>query len=243
MKPLPQTKENNMATPNPLDLFTAAPTIQAKSPSTAKKDVVSVGWGEDLDVLASLNLVEKALKGIRVQLRSEIESKAITQFASQMVATHQKPSRIDAHGENATGRILPRKKASSHKLDEETVEVLQSHEIPIEVIEKIPERIVINPEVLKDQDALTVIAELVQNDERLEGKTIFLRQEAESHYAVGEQTVAIMAQKAENQEQAEDLFFRVMGVTMRDWKINGTQDSAETLHRAVEIIKGAGLLQ
>jgi hypothetical protein len=224
------------------ELFNA-PTIEAPKPKTkkGKKHRLEIPM-EGLDPVAALGVVEKALKAVSKQLVGEIKDRIVGIFLGQMTASGIKPDGFTAIGPLATGLCGLKKRGSNLSVDEATAIRLRAKGIHLDLIEKVPERLVINPEVLKDQAAIAAVAEAIKGHPALEGITVIMQQKAETRYAVSDETLPQLARSAGEFEDLREILGNVAIVTLGRFEFRGCSDSSDQKRKAIEILEEAGIL-
>jgi GTPase involved in cell partitioning and DNA repair len=159
-----------------------------------------------------------------------------------MFQTKRKPETLIGFGEKALAYLIPSKKSTASRLDEQTLELLAELDAPVETIEDQPERIVLNPELTSDPALLEIVGEALQADPRLEGVQIFLKQESRSKQVVSEETIFAAAKNARSEEEAIDLVGRIMNISVGRFKLDGETDSAKVIKSALAIVSEIGIL-
>ena len=227
---------------DPLAMFDNLTEVEEKKPlpkNGAVKERVEIG--EELDNLAALKLLEKALAGVSKQIYASVREQAARIFGREMVQTNRKPTTVIGFGERGTAYLTPRKKAITSVLDEHTVAMLRDMDVPVETRETQPERVVLNPRLIEDPELLAIVGEVLQADERLKGVSVFLKQPAISTSCVSEGTIDAVAKKIETEEEAVDMIGRLMNVSVGKFKLDEETDSSETLKKALEIVGNLGI--
>jgi hypothetical protein len=159
-----------------------------------------------------------------------------------MFETKRKPETMIGFGERALAYLIPSKKSTASNLDEQTLGILEALGAPVEVLESQPERIVLNPELVSDPALLEIVGEVLQNEKRLEGVSIFLKQPSHSKVVVTEETISVAAKKVQTEEEATDLIGRLMNISVGRFKLDGETDSAKVIQSALEIVGKIGIL-
>ena len=227
---------------DPLAMFDNLGEVEEKKPlpkNGATKERHEIG--EELDNLAALKLLEKALAGVSKQVYASVRERAARIFGREMVQTQRKPTTVIGFGERGTAYLTPSKKATTSKLDEHTVAMLRDMDVPVETRETQPERGVLNPSVVDNPEILAIVAEVVQADERLKGVLVFLKQPAISTSCVSEGTIDAVAKKIDTEEEAVDMIGRLMNISVGKFKLDEETDSAETLKKALAIVGDLGI--
>ncbi len=222
-------------------LFEGAPTIAPKKASASSKERAIVQF-EGFDLLAALGIVEKAIESVKKQTMAAIKELATDYLVSQMLEIKTKPDSFTVKGELATGLVSLRKRGSNLRVADEAAEILLAKGVPMEVIESVPERLVINPAILEDQESLAALAEAIKGNPKLEGKVVVMKQEAEKHYAVNDDTIPTLARTAKDEGEIRDVIGKLSSVSVSRFIIGDDKDSSVQKKLALEILFGAGVL-
>ena len=196
----------------------------------------------DFDLIAALGIVEKAIKSVSTQMKGAVKELATDEFVTQILATGTKPDSFIARGELATGMVSLRKRGTTSRLDDETALRLIEKGIHVDEVEAVPERLVINPAILKDQKIITAVAEAIKNHPKLKDVTVIMKQTAEKHYAVSEQTIPQLAQAAEKEEDLREILGKVAVVSVGRFVLEDCKDSGEQKKKALKILFDAEIL-
>lgn len=225
-------------------LFGATALAAPKPKKVAKRgqDREHIDMGTDLDYLAAIGVVTKALDEMQKTLRAEQQRLALAHFSERMVERRTKPDAFIGTGKKCEAYVGVTRKGSNRPLDEETVARLQKMKVPVSEVEAVPERLVINPDILKDQKTLRVLAEAIQNTKELEGVPVILKQEAQSSFVTNDETLPALARAVKNVDQAEEMLPKVAGITIGKFQIGGLDDKTGMIKAALQIISGAKLL-
>ncbi len=223
-------------------LFEGAPTIApTKKASSSSKDRAIVEI-EGLDLLAAAGIVEKAIEQVKKQMMAAVKELATDYLVSQMLEIKTKPDSFTARGELATGLVSLRKRGSHLRVAEDAAETLLAKGVPMEVIETVPERLVINPEILEDQECLQALAEAIKGNPKLEGKTVIMKQEGVTHYAVNDDTLPTLARTAKDEAEIRDVIGKLSSVSVSRFVIGDDKDSSVQKKKALEILFASGIL-
>lgn len=222
-------------------LFEGAPTIAPKKASASSKERAIVEF-EGFDLLAALGIVEKAIESVKKQTMAAIKELATDYLVSQMLEIKTKPDSFTARGELATGLVSLRKRGSHLRVADEAAEALLAKGVPMEVIESVPERLVINPEILEDQECLQALAEAIKGHPTLESKTVIMKQQGETHYAVNDDTLPTLARTAQSETEIRDVIGKLSSVSVSRFVIGDDKDSSVQKKKALEILFGMGVL-
>jgi len=217
-----------------------APTTKKKT-SKAKKDREVIQFKE-FDVCCSLGLMIKAMESLFKQKIAAAKDFAVDTFVKKMLKDGIKPDSFTARGELGTALVSLRKRGGHLKVDDETAEKLIAQGIHMEVIESVPERLIINPEILEDQEAIQAVAEAIKTHPKLKDKVVVMQQKAEKHYAVSEMTIPQLAIKATDEAQIREVIGKLSVVSVGRFVIEGCADSSEQKKKAMEILFGKEIL-
>jgi hypothetical protein len=225
-----------------VNIFGEAPTIAPKkAKASSSKDRAIVPF-EGFDKLAALGIVSKAIESVQKQVVAAIKEVATDYLVSQMLECKTKPDSFTAKGELATGLVSLRKRGSHLRVAEETAEALIAKGVPMDILESVPERLVINPEILEDQGCLKALAEAIKGNPLLESKVVIMKQEAEKHYAVSDDTIPTLARTAESADDIRDIIGKLSSVSIGRFVIEGDKDGSAQKKMALEILFGEGIL-
>ncbi|MBI4664571.1 MAG: hypothetical protein HY735_37745, partial [Verrucomicrobia bacterium] len=144
-----------------------APAQPEKKGSRPERERVELG--EDLDHLAALSLVSKALADVAKVIGTEQKQKMLMEFAKRMFQYKTRPESFVGFGPRSEGYVQLSRKGSNAPLDELTVKRIDELKVPYDKHETVPARLVINPEVLADQKLLKALADAVKNAPGLQG--------------------------------------------------------------------------
>jgi hypothetical protein len=218
-----------------------APTIAPKK-ATASSKVRAIVQFKGFDLLAAAGIVEKALEDVKKQMMAAIKELATDYLVSQMLEIKTKPDSFTARGELASGLVSLRKRGSHLRVAPEAAEELIAKGVPMDILESVPERLVINPEILEDQECLQALAEAIKGHPTLESKTVIMKQEAEKHYAVSEDTIPTLARTAQDADEIRNFIGKLSSVSVSRFIMDGEKDSVVQKKKALEILFEQGIL-
>lgn len=226
------------------ELFGEAPVIDTPKPKAGGKKARLLIPFEGFDVVAALGVVEKALKAVSKQLTAEIKDSVVGTFIEQMIEGEAKPDSFTAQGATATGLCSLRKRGSNLAVTEETAKKLLASGIHLDTVEKVPARLVINPEILENQEIIGAVAEAIKGHPKLEGVTVIMQQEAETHFAVSEETLPQLSRRSQEFASSDlrEILGNVSVVSVGRFEIQGCEDSGAQKRKAIEILEEAGIL-
>jgi hypothetical protein len=238
------TKEEEPTTANALDSLldtpSLAPSIKAKT--KGKKARQEVELGGDFDLLAGLSIVLDAVKSVQTQLKGDMTQRMADWYTEKMLEIKTKPDSITIKGELATALGSLRKRGSNLKVSPEIAEELIAMGVPIDEAETVSERYVINPEIEKDQAVLQAVAEAIKGHPKLEGVTVIMKQQKESHYAVSEDTIPTLARLCEDQAKLRLLIEKVATFSLGRFKFTEAKGGEAELLMALDAVREAGIL-
>jgi len=223
------------------ELFNA-PTIETPKPKTKSKKSRQEIPMEGFDVVAALGVVEKALKAVSKQLVAEVKDRVVSLFLSQMTASGIKPDGFTAVGHSSTGLCGLRKRGGHLAVDDATATRLRAKGIHLDFVEKVPERLVINPAILNDQATIGAVAEAIKGHPALEGIQVIMQQKAESFYAVSEETLPQLARSASDFDDLREILGNVSVISVGRFEFPGCTDSSQQKRKAIEILEEARIL-
>jgi len=224
-----------------MDMFGQAPTIAPKKAKASSK-VRAIVQFKGFDLLAAAGIVEKALEDVKKQMMAAVKELATDYLVSQMLEIKTKPDSFTARGELASGLVSLRKRGSHLRVAPEAAEELLAKGVPMDILESVPERLVINPEILEDQECLQALAEAIKGHPTLESKTVIMKQEAEKHYAVSEDTIPTLARTAPDEDFIRNFIGKLSSVSVSRFIMDGEKDSVVQKKKALEILFEQGIL-
>ena len=224
-----------------MDMFGQAPTIAPKKAKASSK-VRAIVQFKGFDLLAAAGIVEKALEDVKKQMMAAVKELATDYLVSQMLEIKTKPDSFTARGELASGLVSLRKRGSHLRVAPEAAEELIAKGVPMDILESVPERLVINPEILEDQECLQALAEAIKGHPILGPKTVIMKQEAEKHYAVSEDTIPTLARTAPDADFIRNFIGKLSSVSVSRFIMDGEKDSVVQKKKALEILFEQGIL-
>ena len=223
-------------------LFEGAPTIAPKKKASSSTKDRAIVMFEGFDRLAALGIVEKAIEAVKKQAMAAAKELATDYLVSQMLEVKTKPDSFTARGELASGLVSLRKRGSHLRVAPDAAEALLEKGVPMDILESVPERLVINPEILEDQECLQALAEAIKGNPKLESKVVIMKQEAEKHYAVSEDTIPTLARTAPDEDFIRNFIGKLSSVSVSRFIMDGEKDSVVQKKKALEILFDRGIL-
>lgn len=189
---------------------------------------------ENLELLAALQVIKKAIEEEADLLQAQIRNKAIEEFIEVMKSSGKKPESFLAVEGLAQANCEIRKRGSNLAVSAEVAEKLSAQGIELEKKVKIPERFVFNPELTQEQ--LMVVGEVLASNAKTKNLQVVARQPEEYYYATTDTTLDQISQQNENfiRETLESCAVFSVG----KFKL----DCVDPKGKAIEIAKKKGVL-
>lgn len=223
-----------------LGAVTIIPAAKPKKKGSKERD--EHPFGEDMDYCAALSIVADALVNQAELIKEELKRRGGAIMAADMARTTKKPEAFIGTGPRSSAYVGFRRKGSNSALDSDIVATLQGKQVRIEKQEKVPARLVLNPDVLENQEQLAAIAEAITTHPKLQGVPVILRQDAEFYYSTGELTMDDIASAGFTVDELKDMLPRVGSVTVGKFQIDGLTDPRDLLKKSLEIIAASKLV-
>lgn len=128
---------------------------KAKKPGKSKPEIAI----NDLETLASIDAVVKALEALRGTVESSVKGQMHDQFVAAGMDRGSKPDSFRGVEGNASASCEIRKRSTRSVLSSADVELLTKHGVEVEVLEDVAETFVINPDYAGDGELLGKISE------------------------------------------------------------------------------------
>jgi hypothetical protein len=206
----------------------------ATTTTKAKKSTASEEFSEGFQNYVALLIIEKAIGGVKKQLEGQYKEEAYSLFIEEVAANERKPDSIKAEYEDATATFQFKKR--SQGFSSAVVEQLNEYDITYVSEETIPERYVINPEILDDQTKLGKLAEAIMSLNL--GFDVIQKQNPQFKYNISSDTFKHIA-KVKDPEVLAELVKAVSTVAVSHAKLSGEADDIEA---AFKILTESGLL-
>lgn len=181
------------------DIFAAASTIDPfpikKSSKNKERDTVS--YGNDLDLLAAIEIMIKSLKGVSDQMKEEVRERSFDEFVARGKETKAHPANFIAAGEVSEASIEMRRRGSNIPLSEEIKEELVRLKLPVQENVKIEDRYVFNSELLANPEIRQAVSEAFSSHPALKNiaGNLIQKQVGVSTCSVSEETLQMAAAK------------------------------------------------
>jgi len=130
-------------------MFSNAKVIEAK-PTAKKKAEKREVVIDGMEQLASLDALIKTLQGMKAIAEEDVKSQMSDEFRRLGAATKTRPDSFRGIEGDASASCELRIRSSASKLSDEEIELLSTHNIPVEEVVDTIETYVINPEYLAD---------------------------------------------------------------------------------------------
>jgi hypothetical protein len=234
-----------------LAMFGNVPTVAKVNKPAAKagKDREEVELGPELDSLAAFKVMEKVLGEEGGLLQKAVRNRVVEMFRERMIKDGKKPDNFLGVGERSSASCEIRRRGSDIPLDADTAAALESKGIPVDKKVKVPERLILNPEL--DQTTLMRLAELVKKDPVLKNQVVVMRQEEEYNYIVAESTMDMLA-KSGDLELVQQMLEKLATFAVGKFKLDGLDIEAgekekkkvtpEAKAAALQILQDMGVL-
>ena len=219
------------------DVFGSAPATAAAKKTTTTKYVPEMEMKEGFETLVALIMVEKALKGIKGQLEGQYKEDAYDHFITGIKANGQKPASVVGIDGDASALFQFKKRSAG--FSDDVASDLEANGISFEKEEVVPERFVINPEVVGDQNKLGQLAQAIQKLD-LDFQVI-IKQEPTFKNQTNDSTIRELSQVKDNEIQAK-LIKAISSLAISQAKIGGCDVKGGALESALAILKENGIL-
>jgi len=226
-------------------VFGAAPKLEQPKKTAKKrsgKDKERIPFGQTFDILAAGQILMKCLEGLCDQLKAEMKEKATGIFIDKMIETGSKPDSFNPIGQVSVGLAILKKRGANLKIDDGTIEVLNELGIHVDEQEEVPERLVLNPEIMDNQEILQHVADAIQKHPKLQDVVVVMQQERKVRYSVSDETLPQLARAVKDKSQMRQLLERVSSCQLSRFKIEGAKTSEEQKARSLAIIQECKVL-
>lgn len=221
------------------NVFGSAVATKGKAKSKKSKgDKPELEMKEGFDTYVALILTEKALDGVKKQLEGQYKEDAYEHFCTLIHETEgKKPeSTVGVEGD-ATALFQFKKRGAG--FNQEVADKLDENNIPYDKTEVVPERFIINPELLGDQKKL---GELAQAIEKMGlDFDVIQKQQPTYKYNIDDETLKKIS-KIKDQDIRDELVKAVSSVAVSQAKIGGVDAKGGALDAAIKILKENGIL-
>jgi uncharacterized protein YuzB (UPF0349 family) len=147
----------------------AAPVTTKKK---AKKDDKLVFMEPGLLTYAGICAAEKAIKGLKTVHEGPLKAKILDRFVSLGIAAKRHPDSYKAiennkDGDEAEATVILSTKGQNVALTDAETEQLDRFKIPYETADEVVETYIFNPDLIKDQAVMKMVADALSNIEGL----------------------------------------------------------------------------
>lgn len=220
------------------NVFGQAAVIETPKGGKAKKAKPIVAMGNSrnsFEGYVSLILVEKAIEGAKSTFEKQFKQvDAFDYFHNEVVKTGVQPSPFEGHEGVATAQFQFKKKPAG--FNEDVANRLRQNNISFDRNEAIPERFVINPLLLQDQEKLAQLSIAIQKL-GLDYQVV-VKQEPSYKYQFNDTTVQQISKMKDPVERAEILRqISLIAVAQAQLEVSGN-----VLNKALEIIREKNIL-
>jgi hypothetical protein len=204
-------KDETVKAPASPDFFQEAKSLSPMVPVTTSKVKDTIEFGESLDRLAAITVMQEALKDLGNQLDREIKDRAMSVFANKALETKSHTSSLAGQGNQTSASIEMRKRASNQPIPGNVLEQLRTHGIPFEKKVTVSERFVFNSDLLANEDIRRAISEAFVAHPTLKplADSLIKKQPEEYHWS----TSADSLQKAAENLSREDYLSLVPSIS------------------------------
>lgn len=140
------------------NMFKQAGKTSTVAAAKKKSDKVEIAL-TDLEDLASVNAVLKALDGLKVTLSESVKDQMKDQFVEAGTNVKHRPDNFRGVEGIASASCELKKRSTASKLSEEEIKLLTKNKITVDVTESVTETFIINPKFKDDQDLLERVSE------------------------------------------------------------------------------------
>jgi hypothetical protein len=238
-------KNGGSGSVNAIDAFMASreEVVQQKKGKDDDTGCVDVG-DDDFESFVALSYVFDAIKAHKEQKADEFKVSLAGERMFQQVCEKQKPTTFNAVQGKAKCQFVyskhtPLAPDAIFTLTQSTIgEVFKEHNIPHEEV-GVPEQLVINPDILKDQEILSKVAKaLMKIESELDGIQVVLKQKADVKLRITDDTLTGIA-KVKDKEIRKALFDTCSTISVKSPNIES--DSATSFQDAFAILNKAGI--
>lgn len=219
---------------------TVIPAAKVKGKKKTERDEHQLG--EDLDFLAALSIVADALTSQAELIKEDLKKRGAALMAEAMLATKKKPEAFIGTGPRSTSYVGYRRKGSNQALDSDLVTLFEEKGISFDKNEKVPARLILNPDVLANPEQFAAIVEAITTHPKLQGVPVVQQQAAEFIYTTAETTMDDIARAGFPADELKTLLPRVGGVTVGKYQVDGLTDPRDLLKHSLEIIAQSKLV-
>jgi hypothetical protein len=223
------------AEPRMFNPFASAPKVApvstpAKKGAKAREEVEIDG----MDKLAAFKVLEKTLENEAGLIEQAVRDEVIEEYVSSMVETGKKPDSFVGIGDISSASCEIRRRGSNMPISPETAQALTERGIPVDKKVRVPERLVLNPEM--SQEHLIRLAELVKKDPVLSKETVVMAQAEEFSYVTSESTLDMLA-KTKDAGLIRQFLSQLATFAVGKFKIEGVEIESSEKNAEGEKIK------
>jgi hypothetical protein len=224
-----------------VSVFDNAPVIEpAKKSAKSKIPDEAVEMGADFDTCIALRIVASAVKGANEQSEEEFKDKKGFDHIEEVVtATGEKPDSFRVRGDIGSAQFIFGKKSAG--FSKEVADMLEENGVTsYEKTEKVAERFIINPDVLKDQAMLAKLAQAIQGLDF--GCQVIQKQAPEFKYTTTDETFEQIS-KIKDKKLRRELLFQTSQISVKTPMLDGKDAKGGALAQALTIIKEKKVLE
>ena len=223
------------------DVFGNATVTKAPEKPKKSKDREEVEMGESFDTFVFATVASNALKGVVEQLGEQFKTSAFETFREKILATGIQPETFNGIRGEAQAAFEYRKRSAG--LPAEMAERFDKLGIPYDSTDEVPERFVINPEVLGNQELLGKLAMALKEVKDFAGIDIIQKQEASRKYQINDATIKAVVEKVKDKDEQSEILRSISTIAVARPKINGEDAKDESaVSKALRHLADVGIL-
>jgi hypothetical protein len=224
------------------DVFGSATIAAPDKPKKGKgKDRLQVEMEEPFDTFVALTLVEKAIEGVKDQLGEQFKNEAFDVFMGQIMENGKQPDSFDGVCNDAQAAFQFKQRGQGFAKD--IADRLAAANCPVDRTDKVPERFVINPEVLANQELLGKLAVALKSIKDFSGIDIIQKQEPVYTYKFTEATIAAVKENVKDPTERAELLRAISTIAVAQAKLAGGDAKSESaLTAALQHLASKGIL-
>jgi hypothetical protein len=178
-------KKSSAAIQNPFETAQTLAPVTSISKGKSAKSRSEVEF-ENVELLAALQVIKKAIEEEADLLQAQVKTKAIEEFIEGMKSGKKPDSFLAVEGIGQANCEI-RKRGSNLAVNAEAAQLLESKGIELEKKVKIPARWVFNPEL--SQEELMVVGEVLACNPKTKNMAVVAKQPEEFYYVTTDQTL------------------------------------------------------
>jgi hypothetical protein len=224
------------------DVFGSATIAAPDKPKKGKgKERTQVEMDEPFDTFVALTLVEKAIEGVKDNLGEQFKNEAFDHFHVEIMETGVQPESFDGVCNDAQAAFQFKQRSQGFQKD--IADRLAAANVPVDRTDKVPERFVINPEVLANQELLGKLAVALKSVKDFAGIDIIQKQEPVYTYKFTDATIAAIKTNVKDPTERAELLRAISTIAVAQAKLAGGDAKSESaLTAALQHLASKGIL-